>query len=210
MGKSRFEGMEIAVREQAKIVDGSVQQKVDVETLEAEKAVIDQEVEQEIKEIKSTPINKKTVKEQAETNKSNKLKAIERECNTTVMQAEQQIKQAQHNADQNYNQAKLNIEKAKEDLENLKQQAQEMGDSKRTQVIQGFETVLASIDNTDKTIELKVEKAKIDGKKRKREIEIKLRSLTAQVKIVEEKKNAWKTFYNDTVAISKNIEQKKS
>ncbi len=62
---------------------------------------------------------------------------------------------------------------------------------------------LSRLDNTDKTLEIQEEKIKLDGEKRKQQVEIQLRSLKARDKINDEQKKAWEKLYADTVEISK-------
>ena len=203
MGKSRFEGMEIAVREQAKITEGGANDTVEIESLGAELKDIDAETETSIKEIKATPINKELLRKQAQNDIEFKKKENDRNYKTIVSENEARINQAELNSEQTYKQAKLDIQNAKVKLENMKETAKETNEIANLKATQEYNKIISSIDNTELTLSLQVDREKMNGEKRKKEIEIKLRGLKAKNKIAEEQKNGWKQFYNDTVEISK-------
>ena len=151
MGKSRFEGMEIAIREQAKIADLGANDKVRIETLEAQLADIDDDLKQQIEQIKATPIDKSLLRKQAETDRDNRLKRNELELKFRLNKAEMDIKQAEHDADEAYKQAKLDIEREKAELANLKEQVTAEKEKNDTLAKQEFDRTIASVDNTEKT-----------------------------------------------------------
>lgn len=203
MGKSRFEGMEIAVREQQKISEANAGDKVDIETLEAELNDIDIDTQHRIAEIKATPIDKELLKRKAEMEMDFALKENDRICKTIILEAEQKIAQAELDADNEYKQAKLDIEKARGSLSNVKETAIERKKMLDMKAKEQFDTVLASIDNTEKTLSLQISKEEMNGEKRKKEIAIRLRALKARNKVVEDNRKIWEKLYNDTVEISK-------
>lgn len=203
MGKSRFEAMESAVREQASISEASASEKAQMDRLQAELDSIDADVNQRIEEIKATPMDKELLKKQAENDLSSATKQNKRNCDELVQKAEQEIKQAQLNADKAYEQAKLDIERAKARLSSVKEAAAERKESLDVEAKQQYAMVMSSIDNTGKTLELRIQKEKVNGEKQKREISIKLQQLKSRDKIVEEKKALMRRFYDDVVAISK-------
>lgn len=208
MGKSRFEGMEIAIREQAKIADLGANDKVRIETLEAQLNDIDDDLKQEVAQIKATPIDKSLLRKQAETDRDNRLKRNEMELKFRLNKAEMDIKQAEHDADEAYKQAKLDIDREKAELANLKELATAEKDKNDVLAKQEFDRTIASVDNTEKTIQLRIDKATSDSKKLKKDIEIQLRSLKAKNNVIEEQKKGWAQFYKDTVEISKQPVQK--
>ena len=203
MGKSRFEAMESAIREQASISEASASEKAQMDRLQAELDSIDADVNQRIEEIKATPMDKELLKKQAENELSSATKQNKRNCEELVRKAEQEIKQAQLNADKAYEQAKLDIERAKARLSSVKEAAAERKESLDVEAKQQYAMVMSSIDNTGKTLELRIQKEKVNGEKQKREISIKLQQLKSRDKIVEEKKALMRRFYDDVVAISK-------
>jgi preprotein translocase subunit SecF len=101
----------------------------------------------------------------------------------------------------------LDIDRKKANLVNVKEQAQEIKDRQDIEANEEFERVTASISNVEKTIELRVQKEKIAGEKRKQEIQIRLRGLKAKDKVAEQKKAVFDKFYNDIVEISKQPSQ---
>jgi hypothetical protein len=203
MGKSRFEAMESAIREQASISEASASEKAQMDRLQAELDSIDADVNQRIEEIKATPMDKELLKKQAENDLSSATKQNKCNCDELVQKAEQEIKQAQLNADKAYEQAKLDIERAKARLSSVKEAAAEKKESLDVEAKQQYAMVMSSIDNTGKTLELRIQKEKVNGEKQKREISIKLQQLKSRDKIVEEKKALMRRFYDDVVAISK-------
>ena len=203
MGKSRFEGMEVAIREQAKISEASVSDKVQIDRLQAELDGIDADTKQRIEEIKAQPVNKDLLRKQAENELSAALKQSKRNCDTIVLQAENEIKQAELDADVEYKQAKLDIETRKANLAGVKDAANEQKERLDVEAKQAFDTVIASIDNTAKTLELRIQKEKANGEKQKREIQIKLQALKSRNAIIDEQKQGWKRYYDDVVEISK-------
>ena len=76
MGKSRFEGMEIAIREQSKIAEAGAEDKIKIQRLNNELESIDSDTEQAIEEIKSTPINKELLEKKAKNELDSTLKTI--------------------------------------------------------------------------------------------------------------------------------------
>jgi hypothetical protein len=203
MGKSRFEGMETALRELDNVSRTNVEGKVRIDQFRAELENIDADTKQRIEEIKATPIDKELLRKQAENELSTRLKQNKRVCDSVVESAEQDIKQAEADAEQAYRQAKLDIERCKSNIALLKESAVEKKDRADIEAKQEHDKVLSSIDNTEKTLSLRVQKEEAAGKKRRQEIEIQLRSLEARDKIVEEQKRGWRKFYDDVVEISK-------
>jgi hypothetical protein len=195
--------MESAIREQASISEASASEKAQMDRLQAELDSIDADVNQRIEEIKATPMDKELLKKQAENDLSSATKQNKRNCDELVQKAEQEIKQAQLNADKAYEQAKLDIERAKARLSSVKEAAAEKKESLDVEAKQQYAMVMSSIDNTGKTLELRIQKEKVNGEKQKREISIKLQQLKSRDKIVEEKKALMRRFYDDVVAISK-------
>jgi len=203
MGKSRFEGMETSVREQTKITENGADNKVQIEELEAELLDIDREVELTIKEIKSTPIDKELLKEQAKVDMENKLSQTEMECQNKVLELQNHINQSELDMENVYKQAKIDLEKMKMKIKKVEEEAKMERKAKDIRTKQEYDIIVSSVDNTDKTLQLKIEKATMSGDKRKKEIEIELRSLKARDKVNEEKKAVWVKLYDDTVEISK-------
>ena len=203
MGKSRFEGMEIAVREQARITEDGADNKIEIETLQAELTEIDKETEHNIAEIKATPIDKVLLKVQAKTDMDNKIKQNEREYRTIILTEEQTIEQEEKDAKEEYEQAVLDIKNLRLSLANLKETAKEKKDIEDTKAKQEYDKVMASANNADVTLSLKIDREKMNGEKRKKEIDIKLRNLKARDNINNEKKKSWEQLYKDTVEISK-------
>jgi len=195
--------MEIAVREQQRISEANAGDKVEIETLEAELTDIDMETKQSIAEIKATPIDKELLKKQAKLAMDSRIKENDRECKTIILNAEQLILQAELDTESAYKQAKLGIDDARVNLINTKESALEKKEIADLQANQQYEKILSSIDNTEKTLTLQIEKEVMNGEKRKKEIEIRLRSLKARNTIIEESKRIWEKLYNDTVEISK-------
>lgn len=194
--------MEIAIREQAKIAEAGAGDKVRIETLEAELTDIDNDIKQSIAEIRATPIDKKLLRKQAESDRDNRLRQNDLQCKFRLNNAELAIKQAEYDAESEYKQAKLDIEKKRSELSNLKESVTATKEQQDIAAQQDYEKIIASVDNTEKTIELRINKVEIEGKKRKKDIEIQLRSLKARNNVVEEQKSGWKQFYKDTVEIS--------
>lgn len=203
MGKSRFEGMEVAVREQAKLSEASISEKVQIDRLQADLDSIDAETKQRIEEIKATPINKELLKAQAENELSANLKQNKRACDEVVMRAELDVKRAQQEADEAYAAAKLDIEESKAKIASIKESALERKERLDIDAKQSYEMVVSSIDNANKTLALRVQKETALGEKAKKEIAIKLQALKSRDKIVEEQKASWKQIYSDIVEISK-------
>jgi len=166
-------------------------------------------VQHKIAVIKATPIDKELLKKQAINDRASRLKQNERAYVDSINKAEQNIKQAEHDCETAYNQAKLDIEKKKSLFKNIQDNAKEEMERQNILAEQEYETILASIDNTEKTMELKIKKEEVNGQKRRRDIEISLRALKARNNIIEEKKKGWKRFYEDTVEISKQQESLK-
>jgi hypothetical protein len=203
MGKSRFEGMETAIREQAKISEAGAFEKAQMDRLQAELDSIDAETKQRIEEIKAQPVNKELIRKQAENEFSASMKQNKRVCDEIILRAEQGIKEAEFEAETEYKQAKLEIEKQRANLANVKEKALEDKERLDIEAKQMQEMAISSIDNTSKTLELRIQKEQANAQKQKKEIEIKLRTLKSRDKIIEEQKASWQKFYEDVVEISK-------
>jgi len=190
VGKSKYETMEEAIKHRVASLDANVADKVAQKQLESELARIDEETEQQIKEIEAAPVNKDLQLKQAEAELDSEKKANAREKTVAVQNAEYAIKQAE-----------LDVQRKKDTLAQIKEIATEREERDNLEAQQEYETILASIDNVDKTIALKVEKAKQMAKIRKKEIEIELDTIKAKNESQEEKQKCWKALYEDVKAI---------
>jgi hypothetical protein len=203
MGKSRFEGMEIAIREQSKIAESGIQDKIQIDTLKMNIESIDNETLQKIEEIKNTPVNKDILKRQAQNDFNTHKTNNQREYDSLLQQATHNINQASLDAEQKYKQAQIDIANKKAQLEMLTATAKEQKEQLDLDAQQEFDVAMASIDNVEKTIQLRIQKVEMEAQKRKKEFELKLRALEAKNNIIEEQKDGWKRFYKDVVEISK-------
>jgi len=208
MGKSKYETMENAIVKQVQSLDANVDDKIKQKKLESELSRIDEETEHQIKEIKATPINNELEKKQALVNLESQKKANARAKVVAIQRAEYDIKQAEldgsiatKEAEEAIKQAELIVERKKDSLSQIKEIAGEKEARDNLQAQQEYEKILASVDNTEQTISLKVEKANQQAKVRKREVEIELDSIKAKNESQAEKLKCYQTLYGDVKAI---------
>jgi hypothetical protein len=201
MGQSKYETLQNATIQQVAAVDAGVEDSVEQKHLEAELAQIDEETEQQIKEIKATPVNKELLKKQAEAELESRRKANARDKAVAIQQAQHAIEQAELDKDLSVKQAELDIQRKKDTLEQIKEIASENEARKNLSAEQEYDRIVASVDDTEQTINLKIEKAKQQAKVRKREIEIELESIKAKNEAKSEKTKCWKNLYDDTLKL---------
>ena len=155
---------------------------------------IDEETEQRVEEIRATPIDTELIKSQAKSDYEATLNEIKRRTIERKNNAEAGVKNAEAQVDKIVQDASFEIEKANEDSVKLEVEAK-----------QKFDRTISSVGNAEKTLALEVKKARAAGNTKKKDNEIKLESIDAELEAQNEKIACIDALYNDLKEISLKI-----
>ena len=171
--------------------------KVRVKQLEAEISRIDKKVEQEINEIKNTPIDTALLKQQAEADYKAELSKNSLIYSRHVNEAEDNISDAERE-----------LERMKKVFEQVKAEAQMKCGKANLEAKQRLDRTMSNVGNSDRTIQLKVERVKQNGEALKSELQAKLDNLKAKTDVFDEELKLYDKCYHDIVEISKTLGDK--
>lgn len=196
--------MEQAMNKQVQSLDDNVDDTIKKKTLQAELDRLDDELKFEIKEIKNTPINKDHLEAQAKTELDYQMKANARKRESTVEDVENEIEEISLDLENRKSvfqntikEIELEIKRKTSSLKQVQEIAKEKEERDNLLARQDYDKALASVNNSEAIISLRVEKAERAMKERKKEIEIKLDKITAKTESQADKLKCWKSLYED-------------
>jgi hypothetical protein len=194
--ESKTATLRLATEKLAELKGGNVDGAIAQKKLENKIRAVDEDTDERVKEIKATPIDKEQIKAQSKSEYESKLKQNARDKVVAIKQAESEIEQAKHNvtvteksANAYIKEAELNLENAKKQAETMKQQAAltvksrtdrleqikeiatEEEERRNLKAKQELDSELRSVENAEKAMQMRVDKAIAEGKKKKRELE---------------------------------------
>ena len=214
MGKSRYEALETAIREQAKVSNSNIADKARIQSHEAQLLRIEKELEATIKRIEQSPIDKEALKAKADKDLAMTLQKSENTCQQAkserakkldLYHAEttRQYKHATQVAQDAYEKAKDVAAATRDNNKLLDLEEDRTKEERDIEAQYVHKTTITSINDGEKTRDLQIEKAKADSDLKAEKIKIELDALRLNADIVNEQKAAWQTFYKDIVDISK-------
>lgn len=170
---------------------------------------IDEETALKIEEIENTPIDNDLIKEQAKSDLDTAKREHKRATINSVNRAEDNIKEAelslsntQKEVETLSKRAEHNLQRAKRNLELLKEESGEVEEAENLRAKQLYDREIASIGNSEQTLKLRVQKAKMEGERKKQELQADLDSILAKKSAQEGLVKEWDTLYNDLKEIS--------
>jgi len=188
---SKYSALTEAMKEKIGILSVGIDDKIRQKQILAEISRIDSEVDRECDEIRNTPIDTALVEQQAEAEYQASLKANARTSKEMVNNEADQVHELERE-----------LEIAKRKLEEVKETSAEWLERKNMDNLQQVERTKASIGNKDKTIKLRVQKAKMEGEKRKANLQAELDNISAKTEAHSDKVKCVEQLYDDLKEIS--------
>ena len=195
---SKYEALTNAMKDKVSILSNGIDDEVEKENLKSQIASIEAELLLEIEEIRNTPIDAELVKKQASADFENKKKTNARNTQVELNDLQNEIKVAEEVLRKNTQQ--LDSLKLQVQIESEKIKQDEQTENLKAE--QEYQKILSSVGNSDKTIDLKINKAKCESQKRKEQLSTKLSKLEATTKAQQDKINCVDKLYNDLKEIS--------
>lgn len=170
---------------------------------------IDEETALKIEEINNTPIDNDLIKAQAKSDLDTTKREHKRATINIIHRAEDDIKDAelslsnaQKEAETLTKRAEHNVQIAKRNLELLKEESVEIEEAENLRARQLYEREIASIGNIEQTLKLRIQKAKMEGERKKQELQAELDSILAKKSAQDGIVKEWDILYNDLKEIS--------
>jgi len=171
-------------------IDGTVREK----EIELEIQQIDNQVAQNIEEIKNTPIDAELIKKQSESNMIASKNKNKRVAEKKTDDATEMVREVERN-----------LKQAKIELANITESTKEEEIYHNSLLDQEYERTISSLGNSTQTLNLKISKAKTDGENMKKQLQSELNSLVAKREAQKEKIDCIDKLYDDLKEISLKI-----
>jgi len=191
---SKYATLAEAMKEKVDLLSLNTNNIIKKKVIEGSLKRIDEETEQRVEEIRATPIDTELIKSQAKSDYEATLNEIKREAIQRKTNADSGVKNAENQVAKIIQDAKFEKEKADEEATRMEVEAK-----------QKFDRTISSVGNAEKTLALEVKKARAAGDTKKKDNEIKLESIDAELEAQNEKIACIDALYNDLKEISLKI-----
>lgn len=195
---SKYETLANTIKQKLELLGANADDIVKQKQLEAELQRIDKETEQRIEEIKATPIDTELIKQQAKAELENTIRENKRTKTMKIAKSEEVVT----DCEAGIREGQEELRRLKRDLEMEKERFAEEEATSNLKAQQEYERTISSIGNSEKSMELKINREKQDGERRKSETKIRLDNIKAKNDAQKEKMDCIERLYKDIKEIS--------